>query len=93
VQHRRGGGPAAVGLLIALGVDWHLTDLPDAIVRRYVRRLAARPPAVAARPSQRFLPCDQVLIHGYTLSTSVPPRSNRELTSLRAMSCVLGQTS
>jgi hypothetical protein len=35
--------------LTALGVDRHLTDLPDAIVRRYARRLAARAPAIAAR--------------------------------------------
>jgi hypothetical protein len=35
--------------LTALGVDRHVTDLPDAIVRRYARRLAARAPAVAAR--------------------------------------------
>ena len=35
--------------LTALGVDRHLTDLPDAIVRRYARRLAGRSPAVAAR--------------------------------------------
>lgn len=33
----------------ALGVDQHLTDLPDAIVRRYARRLAGRARAVAAR--------------------------------------------
>jgi hypothetical protein len=38
-----------IELLTALGVDRHLTDLPDAIVRRYARRLAARAPAVAAR--------------------------------------------
>jgi hypothetical protein len=30
-------------------VDLHLTGLPDAIVRRYARQLAARAPAVAAR--------------------------------------------
>jgi hypothetical protein len=30
-------------------VDRHLTDLPDAIVRRYARRLGGRAPAVAAR--------------------------------------------
>ena len=35
--------------LTGLGVDRHLTDLPDAIVRRYARRLAGRAPAVAAR--------------------------------------------
>jgi hypothetical protein len=35
--------------LTALGVDRHFTDLPDAIVRRYARRLAARAPAAAAR--------------------------------------------
>src|SRR5882672_9122117 len=34
--------------LTALGVDRHLTDLPDLIVRRYARRLTARAPAVAA---------------------------------------------
>src|ERR1700722_4369046 len=38
-----------IELLTALGVDRHLTHLPDAIVRRYARRLAARAPAVAAR--------------------------------------------
>ena len=38
-----------IELLTALGVDRHLTDLPDAILRRYARRLAARAPAVAAR--------------------------------------------
>lgn len=32
-----------------LGVDHQLTDLPDAILRRYARRLASRPPAVGAR--------------------------------------------
>jgi hypothetical protein len=38
-----------IELLTALGVDRHLADLPDSIVRRYARRLAARAPAVAAR--------------------------------------------
>ena len=33
-----------IELLTALGVDRHLTDLPDSIVRRYARRLAARAP-------------------------------------------------
>ena len=32
-----------------LGVDRQLTDMPDAILRRYARRLAGRPPAVGAR--------------------------------------------
>ena len=39
-----------IELLTALGVDRHLTDLPDSIVRRYARRLAAR-----ARRSRRAL--------------------------------------
>jgi hypothetical protein len=37
-----------IELLTALGADRHLTDLPDSVVRRYARRLAARAPAVAA---------------------------------------------
>jgi hypothetical protein len=50
-EHEAGLG---IELLTALGVDRHLTDLPDSIVRRYARRLAARAPAVAwpaTRPS------------------------------------------
>ena len=38
-----------IEFLTALGVDRYLTDLPDAIVRRYALRLAGRAPAVAAR--------------------------------------------
>jgi hypothetical protein len=38
-----------VELLRTLRVDQHLKDMPDAILRRYARRLAARAPAVAAR--------------------------------------------
>jgi TnpA family transposase len=38
-----------IELLTQLHVDQHLTDMPDAILRRYARRLAARAPAVAAR--------------------------------------------
>ncbi len=38
-----------VELLRQLGVERHLRELSDAIVRRYARRLAARAPAVAAR--------------------------------------------
>jgi hypothetical protein len=38
-----------IELLTQLRVDQHLTDMPDATVRRYARRLAARAPAVAAR--------------------------------------------
>jgi hypothetical protein len=41
-----------IELLTALGVDRHLTDFPDAILRRYARRLAARAPAVAARVAE-----------------------------------------
>jgi hypothetical protein len=36
-------------LLTSLKVDQHLAELPEAIVRRYARRLASRAPAVAAR--------------------------------------------
>jgi hypothetical protein len=38
-----------IDLLISLKVDQHLAELPEAIVRRYARRLASRAPAVAAR--------------------------------------------
>jgi TnpA family transposase len=38
-----------IDCLYRLGVDHQLTDLPDAILRRYARRLASRPPAVGAR--------------------------------------------
>ncbi len=31
------------------GVDRHLVDIPDTTLRRYARRLAARPPAKGAR--------------------------------------------
>jgi hypothetical protein len=38
-----------IELLMSLEVDKHLRELPEAIVRRYARRLASRAPAVAAR--------------------------------------------
>ena len=38
-----------IELLTSLKVDQHLAELPEAIVRRYARRLASRAPAVAAR--------------------------------------------
>jgi hypothetical protein len=38
-----------IDCLYALGVDRQLTDMPDAILRRYARRLAGRPPAIGAR--------------------------------------------
>jgi TnpA family transposase len=38
-----------IQVLSTLGVDQHLVQLPDAIVRRYARRLGARAPAIAAR--------------------------------------------
>jgi len=38
-----------IQVLSTLGVDRHLAQLPDAIVRRYARRLGARAPAIAAR--------------------------------------------
>jgi hypothetical protein len=38
-----------IELLASLKVDQHLAELPEAIVRRYARRLASRAPAVAAR--------------------------------------------
>lgn len=38
-----------IEVLYRLGVDRHLIDVPDAILRRYARRLASRPPAVGAR--------------------------------------------
>jgi hypothetical protein len=38
-----------IKLLTSLKVDQHLAELPEAIVRRYARRLASRAPAVAAR--------------------------------------------
>jgi hypothetical protein len=38
-----------IELLRSLKADQHLGDLPEAIVRRYARRLASRAPAVAAR--------------------------------------------
>ena len=38
-----------IELLTSLRVDQHLAELPEAIVRRYARRLASRAPAVAAR--------------------------------------------
>ena len=38
-----------IELLSSLKVDQHLAHLPEAIVRRYARRLASRAPAVAAR--------------------------------------------
>ena len=38
-----------IELLTSLKVDQHLAELPEAIVRRYARRLAGRTPAVAAR--------------------------------------------
>jgi TnpA family transposase len=38
-----------IELLTSLKVDQHLGELPEAIVRRYARRLASRAPAVAAR--------------------------------------------
>ena len=41
-----------IELLTSLKVDQHLAELPEAIVRRYARRLASRAPAVApALPS------------------------------------------
>jgi TnpA family transposase len=38
-----------IEVLYRLGVDRHLIDVPDVILRRYARRLASRPPAVGAR--------------------------------------------
>ena len=35
-----------IEVLCRLGVDRHLIDVPDVILRRYARRLASRPPAV-----------------------------------------------
>ena len=40
---------ARIELLYRLGVDRHLSDVPEAILRRYARRLAGRPPSVGAR--------------------------------------------
>ncbi len=39
-------------LLTSLKVDQHLAELPEAIVRRYARRLAGRTPSVAARTAE-----------------------------------------
>jgi hypothetical protein len=38
-----------IELLTSLKIDQHLAELPEAIARRYARRLAGRGPAVAAR--------------------------------------------
>src|SRR5260221_11835267 len=41
-----------IEVLYRLGVDRHLIDVPDVILRRYARRLASRPPAVGARRAE-----------------------------------------
>jgi len=58
-----------IEFLAALGVDRHLTDLPDAIVRRYARRLAARAPAVAARIAEPARTIEVACLLRYCLLT------------------------
>jgi hypothetical protein len=38
-----------IAFLVDLGVDRHLGDLNDVLVRRYARRIAGRPPSVSSR--------------------------------------------
>jgi hypothetical protein len=62
-----------IELLTALGVDRHLTDLPDAIARRYARRLAARAPAVAARIAEPARTIEVACFLRYCLLTQTDP--------------------
>ncbi len=41
-----------IAFLTELGIDQHLGDLNDVLVRRYARRMASRPPSVSSSPSR-----------------------------------------
>lgn len=74
IECRRGHTPFEVSgvwvQLTSLKADQHLAELPEAIVRRYARRLAGRAPAVAARIAEPIRTIEVAYFLRYSLMMS-----------------------
>jgi TnpA family transposase len=59
-----------IAFLTELGIDQHLGDLNDVLVRRYARRMASRPPSVSARIKEPARTVEMACFLRYCLLTA-----------------------
>ena len=59
-----------IAFLTELGIDQHLSNLNDVLVRRYARRMATRPPSISARIKEPARTVEMACFLRYSLLTA-----------------------